>query len=229
MFTFNRLYLKISLISFILICLNLISCTFANRSGTLHQLDSKHIANIKKLCIIVKKENDFKMMYAGERHSGWGGIHEASVRDYYDEESTKEMRTKLGNLDPQLSIQENLFEYLNKAETFNEIISIDNISPSTMKENKIDVVLKITIKEWGLRRGMRRNEIKTQVIFDIMANMVKVDTSKILWKFNYLYFDSEKYLIETFLSHPGLFEKVITKATMKISERIYNEIIYSQY
>lgn len=225
----KNLSLKLLIPISLLLCLLLTSCSTATRSGTMKQLDSKTLTGIKKFGIFVKKMGEFKVMSASERHSGWGGIGESIARYGADTRSASEMIPMLGDFDPKTYIREKLYDFLSHSKPVNELVSIETINPSVIKEKQIDTTLEVIIEVWGLRRGLDPTVSKSSAVFDIKAKMVKTSTGEIIWVFNYLYLDSQQYSQENFLSQPELLKKVMTQSANRVSERIFNEIRYSQY
>ena len=127
------------------------------------------------------------------------------------------------HFDPKKQMEERLHHYMQIANVFTTIDEDTN----ALEGEKLDAVLEVTLKEWGLRLCTGSGSSKqVQVGLDVHGKMLSLEDHSTVWERNELYLDGECYSLEDFRYREGLLESVLTRAIDNLSGKIVNEICF---
>lgn len=221
-----------------LFCLCTSCSSIATRSGSVKELSSEHRALIRSLGIIVHKESEFTITYSADQEASLGAViilgplgawAERASRISDDENTAEDIKPLLADFDPQLYMKQKLFEYFSKSSIAEKSLPIDTDKPTIISQENIDTILEVNIRYWGLRRCLdTENKNLLNVIFDTNSKLLSAGTGEVVWEYNKIFIDNNKYSLYDFRSNPGLLKKVMEQAARSCSQRIFNEIQYSQ-
>jgi len=222
-----------SWLTFLLIGFLLSSCT--PTTGTRISLTQPNLAKIKKIGILVKKEESFSVRLSREEGTNVGaavlglvgaGI-EAGVRSSADTRLEEELKPILGDYDPQKLMEEKLYQYIQATKVFNPVAGINVEDRNLQRETGLDGILEVTLKEWGLRLclGPRPGE-QVQVGFSVHGKMYVVEQGSTVWERNELYLDGKCHPLGDFRSRGSLLKDAISRSIDTLSGRIVNYIVF---
>ena len=133
---------------------------------------------------------------------------EAAGRASIDEGYEEIFRTVVGDFNPTMLMNEKLIHYLNSQKVFSEIMAVDSDNYTSTNERKLDGVLKVTIKEWGLRLCVGEGlGDQVQVGLNVHGKMSLIGDGKTVWERNELYLDGKCHLLGFFQSSEGVLQK----------------------
>jgi len=152
---------------------------------------------------------------------------EAAGRASIDEEYEEKFITAMGDFDPAMLMNEKLIHYLNSQKVFSEIVAVDSDNYTGTDEKRLDGMLKVTIKEWGLRLCVGEGTgDQVQVGLNVHGKMVLIGGDKTVWERNELYLEGKCHPMGFFQSPEGVLKKTMTRAVDNLSGKIVNDILF---
>lgn len=216
---------------FLMSVLFLCSCT--TTTGTKISHTQNTLSKINKIGIIVNKENEFSVRLSRDKMTTTstclfgllGYAIEHSARANIDQNLANEFRPQIGIFNPEKHMEEKLLYYLQSAKVFRAVEIGKAEDHALLKKMQFDAVLKITIKEWGLRLcvGADKKE-QLQAGIDIHALLIEHGTT--IWERNELYIDRDCHSLEELRSQKEIVENNLARAVDDLSARIVNEICF---
>lgn len=217
----------ISLVQVLFLC----SCT--TTTGTKISHTQNTLSKINKIGIIVKKESNFSVNLSRDKMTNTstclfgllGYAIEHSARANIDQNLANEFRPQIGIFNPEKRMEEKLLYYLQSAEVFRTVEIGGAEGHALLKKMQFDAVLKIMIKEWGLRLcvGADKKE-QLQAGIDIHALLIEDGTA--IWERDELYLDGDCYSLEELRSQKEIVENNLARTVDDLSARIVNEICF---
>ena len=218
---------------FLLFGFVLSSCTAT--TGTKVSPSQSDLGKVKTIGLSVKKEEPFSVRISREQESAVGAVFfgllgagvEAAGRAATDAGYAEEIKPAVGDFDPKKVMNEKLIHYLESSKAFSKILTIDKENGTTTNEMKLDGVLEVTLKEWGLRlcvaQGMHE---MVQVGVNMHGRMILLEDSNTIWERDELYLDGKCHRMEDFKSREGLLKESLSSAINNLSGKIVNYILF---
>lgn len=218
---------------FLLIGILLSSCT--PTTGTRIHLAQTNLAKIKRIGILVKKEETFSVRLSREKMTNVGAAFfgligaaiEAGAAASADAKLEEELKPIVGDYDPEKLMDERLHHYLKLAQVFDTVVTVDVEDHEAQKEQGLDGVLEITLKEWGVRLCLdvaSREQVQGGV--NMQGRMLLVEDGSAVWEHDELYLDGECHRVEDFRSREGLLKDALSRTIDNLSGKIVNEILF---
>ena len=214
-----------------LLGLILSSCTVVT-TGTRTPLNQSNLSKIKKIGILVKKEENFSVRLSFIKGPSPLGVLfpfvlgvEAGVRLSIDKKLEEEFKPILGHFDPKKLMNDRLHQSLQLAKVFHTVVSINEEEWNVLERKELDGILEITLKEWGLYPCVSASD-QAVVGFNMHGRILLLEHGSIAWERNELYLDGDCYFLEDFRSREELLRDVLIGAIGDLSEIIVNEVIF---
>lgn len=226
----NCFGLRTAVSSFVFLCL-LSSCT--PTTGTKVVVDRSSLTRLQQMGATVTKDEEFSVRLAREQTTSMGaafggligaGI-EAAARSNTDTQYAEQLKPVLGTYDPARLLTEELLKNLQREHVFYTVVSLPAEDKNVVQGRRLDGVLAITLKQWGLRLCRSpTTEEKVQAGLQVAGHITSAEKGEIVWERHELYLDGECRTLEELRSQEGLLVNALSRAIDHLSGKIVNEI-----
>ena len=207
------------------------SCT--PTTGIRVPLSLTNLSKVKSIGVIVKKEEDFSVRLSREEMTATGAVFfgllgagiEAAARHSADTRVEEQFKPIIAAYDSKKTMIERLHHYLRSSGSFSTVVA-DGGEDAMLIPKRLDGVLEVTLKEWGLRRCPGPSPDRVQVGLNVYARMFLLEGGSTVWERNELYLDGECHPWQEFRSHEGLLNEVLLRTIDNFSGKIVNEILF---
>jgi hypothetical protein len=200
-------------------------------------MDDSTFRSIENVGVVVRKEQEFSVRLSREKMTGTGTILagligfgiESAARTSTDSEHEKRLMSALGHFDPVMEMTKRLRFNLESCKRFRQISLIDGNNASDSEAKSCDVILEVTIREWGLRLCLGASEgglERLQAALVLHARLFPPKQDKALWERDEVYLEGTCRPVQAYESEATLLSDVLQRSINTVAGRITNEILF---
>lgn len=230
----------------VLLFFTLISCS--PTTGTRILVNRAALTGFQKLGIVVTKEEGFSVRIAREQAPSPGAVIlgitgvvgglagaiagvavgagvDAAIGRNADTEVTEPFDRHVKAYDPVMVFSEVLLREFTNEQVFPSVVVLLADSKNAAQVSGVDGVLKVSIKQWGLRLcASSGSDTKVQAALFVESRIAATGKSEPLWERDELYLDGECHFVGDLQVNGQLLLTILSRAIESSSGKLVNEI-----